>query len=106
MELSISVEVWGRSLVLVRPRSEVVHLWSDDTAYVPSLLVLVLYFTTTHLLLQLFLKEVDFELQFLLNLLALGLVFNAKIRLFLEFFFVLTLQGPDLFFFGPDYLTH
>ena len=64
-------------LVLDLPDSEAVHRRSSNIAYVSPLLVLILYFARAHLLLEFFLEEVNFELQFLLQLLASSLFFHA-----------------------------
>jgi len=92
-------------LLLLWLRCKIVDLWwaRDD---IPTLLVMMLHFSTTHLLLKLFLEEVDFKLKFLLDLFALSLFFSAQICLLFQLFFVLSLQRPYLIFFASDLFAH
>lgn len=85
--------------------SEIVDLWwaRDD---IPTLLVMMLHFSTTHLLLKFFLKEVDFKFEFLLDLLAFSLLLSAQICLLFQLFLVLALQRPYLIFFASDLFAH
>jgi len=64
-------------LVLDLLDREAVHRRSSKITYVSPLLVLILYFPRAHLLLEFFLEEVNFELQFFLQLLTSSLFFHA-----------------------------
>lgn len=74
---------------------EVIHQYgrsrSSDLSDVSPLLILILHFSSTHLLLEFLLQEVDFELEFILNLLVLCLLFDPEIRLLFQFIFILPL---------------
>lgn len=88
---------------------EIVYLRGTDAAHaanVASLLVLVLHLTATHLLLELFLQEIDFELKLLLKLFALGLFFDSQVSLLLQLFLVLVLEGADFVLSRADYFPH
>ena len=89
--------------------SEVVDKWrhcGKPTIDVPSLLVLVLHFSATHLLLELALEEIDLELQFLLVLLVLGLLLDSELGLLFELFLVFPLQRANLVIFASNDLSH
>ena len=73
--------------------------WHGDIA---SLLILVLHLSTAHLLLELPLKEIDFELHLFLRLFAFRLLLRPQIALLLELLFVLALQTANLILLRTD----